>query len=110
VDAYAFLENWFERFPKYKYREFYIAGESYAGKMIQYDLLSLHNELVISSICISNCAVQESQVYYLNIHFFLITGHYVPQLAQLIYRRNIGIKNPMINLKGFMVIINSSYI
>ncbi|KAJ4751100.1 Carboxypeptidase [Rhynchospora pubera] len=60
MDAYAFLENWFERFPKYKYREFYIAGESYAG-------------------------------------------HYVPQLAQFIYRRNKGIQTPIINLKGFMV-------
>lgn len=30
-DAYAFLVNWFERFPQYKHREFYIAGESYAG-------------------------------------------------------------------------------
>ncbi|XP_078180265.1 serine carboxypeptidase-like 27 [Carex rostrata] len=60
TDAYAFLENWFERFPKYKYREFYIAGESYAG-------------------------------------------HYIPQLAQFIYRRNKGVQNPSINLKGFMV-------
>ncbi|KAL6011073.1 hypothetical protein ACLOJK_001517 [Asimina triloba] len=31
-DAYAFLVSWFERFPQYKHREFYIAGESYAGK------------------------------------------------------------------------------
>ena len=30
-DAYTFLVNWFERFPQYKHREFYIAGESYAG-------------------------------------------------------------------------------
>lgn len=33
MDAYAFLVNWFERFPQYKYREFYIAGESYAGSI-----------------------------------------------------------------------------
>ncbi|OAY84814.1 Serine carboxypeptidase-like 26, partial [Ananas comosus] len=59
MDAYAFLVNWFERFPQYKYREFYIAGESYAG-------------------------------------------HYVPQLAQLIYRKNNETQNPVINLKGFM--------
>ncbi|CAH9080426.1 unnamed protein product [Cuscuta epithymum] len=30
-------------------------------------------------------------------------GHYVPQLSQIIYRRNKGIKNPIINFKGFLV-------
>ncbi|XP_050155636.1 serine carboxypeptidase-like 27 [Malus sylvestris] len=59
-DAYAFLVNWFERFPQYKHRDFYIAGESYAG-------------------------------------------HYVPQLSQIIYERNKGKQNPIINFKGFMV-------
>ncbi|XP_057843140.2 serine carboxypeptidase-like 26 [Cryptomeria japonica] len=34
VDSYTFLLNWFERFPQYKNREFYIAGESYAGYYI----------------------------------------------------------------------------
>ncbi|KAI3458991.1 hypothetical protein Pfo_015654 [Paulownia fortunei] len=59
-DAYAFLVNWFERFPQYKHRDFYIAGESYAG-------------------------------------------HYVPQLSQIVYERNKGIQNPVINFKGFLV-------
>lgn len=59
-DTYKFLVRWFDRFPQYKHREFYIAGESYAG-------------------------------------------HYVPQLSQLIYRRNKGIAEPVINFKGFMV-------
>ncbi|GMG99380.1 hypothetical protein Nepgr_001220 [Nepenthes gracilis] len=59
-DSYAFLVNWFERFPQYNHRDLYIAGESYAG-------------------------------------------HYVPQLSQLIYRKNKGISNPVINFKGFLV-------
>ncbi|KAK9293017.1 hypothetical protein L1049_021001 [Liquidambar formosana] len=33
-DAYEFLVKWFERFPQYKYRDFFIAGESYAGHYI----------------------------------------------------------------------------
>ncbi|GLT88888.1 hypothetical protein SLE2022_068970 [Rubroshorea leprosula] len=59
-DAYVFLVNWFERFPQYKQRDFYIAGESYAG-------------------------------------------HYVPQLSQIVYERNKGVQNPVINFKGFLV-------
>ncbi|CAK9172923.1 unnamed protein product [Ilex paraguariensis] len=30
-DTYTFLVNWFKRYPQYKARDFYIAGESYAG-------------------------------------------------------------------------------
>ncbi|CAK9876890.1 unnamed protein product [Sphagnum jensenii] len=33
-ENYSFLLNWLERFPAYKSREFYIAGESYAGHYI----------------------------------------------------------------------------
>ncbi|VAH05896.1 unnamed protein product [Triticum turgidum subsp. durum] len=29
--SYAFLVRWFQRFPQQKMKEFYIAGESYAG-------------------------------------------------------------------------------
>ncbi|XP_027918446.1 serine carboxypeptidase-like 31 [Vigna unguiculata] len=33
-DAYSFLHNWFQKFPSYRTRAFYIAGESYAGKYV----------------------------------------------------------------------------
>ncbi|KAI3834028.1 hypothetical protein MKW92_053564 [Papaver armeniacum] len=33
-DAYIFLVKWLERFPQYKHRAFYIAGESYAGHYV----------------------------------------------------------------------------
>ncbi|CAI8606369.1 unnamed protein product [Vicia faba] len=32
--SYIFLRNWFKRFPQYKTRDFFIAGESYAGHYI----------------------------------------------------------------------------
>ncbi|GMN50865.1 hypothetical protein TIFTF001_020025 [Ficus carica] len=33
-DAYTFLQKWFLKFPSYRKRAFYIAGESYAGKYV----------------------------------------------------------------------------
>ncbi|KAG2562610.1 hypothetical protein PVAP13_8KG271300 [Panicum virgatum] len=33
-DSYTFLVKWFERFLQYKYRDFYIVGESYAGHFV----------------------------------------------------------------------------
>lgn len=32
--SYAFLVRWFQRFPQHKAKEFYIAGESYAGHYV----------------------------------------------------------------------------
>uniref|UniRef100_A0A0D9ZWH6 Carboxypeptidase n=1 Tax=Oryza glumipatula TaxID=40148 RepID=A0A0D9ZWH6_9ORYZ len=78
-DSYKFLVKWFEKFPQYKYRDFYIAGESYAG---------------ISLLCFFYSAINNN----LN-----AAGHYVPQLSQLVYRNNKGVKKPLINFKGFMV-------
>ncbi|KAE9598395.1 putative carboxypeptidase D [Lupinus albus] len=44
TDNYKFLVNWLERFPGYKKRNFYIAGESYAGHYIpQLAHTILHN-------------------------------------------------------------------
>ncbi|XP_078443403.1 alpha/beta-Hydrolases superfamily protein [Wolffia australiana] len=34
VDALTFLVRWMQRFPQYKHRDFYIAGESYAGHYV----------------------------------------------------------------------------
>ncbi|XP_077243233.1 serine carboxypeptidase-like 32 [Tasmannia lanceolata] len=33
-DSYTFLHKWFNKFPSYRNQNFYIAGESYAGKYV----------------------------------------------------------------------------
>ncbi|CAN8260069.1 unnamed protein product [Cochlearia groenlandica] len=87
-DSYRFLVNWFERFPQYKHRDFYIVGESYAG-------FNLYLQALITHIN-GKCSSLESPS-------LSWTGHFVPQLSKLVYERNKGFKNPAMNLKGFMV-------
>ncbi|KAK4796547.1 hypothetical protein SAY86_028873 [Trapa natans] len=56
ADNYAFLVNWFKRFPEYKRRDFYIAGESYAGHYVPqlaHHILAL-NKMIIRSPDMSN--------------------------------------------------------
>uniref|UniRef100_A0A6N2MU62 Carboxypeptidase n=1 Tax=Salix viminalis TaxID=40686 RepID=A0A6N2MU62_SALVM len=42
-DALVFLIRWMSRFPQYKYREFYIAGESYAGHYVPQLAKKIHD-------------------------------------------------------------------
>ncbi|GLT96631.1 hypothetical protein SLE2022_142390 [Rubroshorea leprosula] len=47
-DSYAFLVNWFQRFPQYKSHDFYISGESYAGHYLPElaEVISDNNKIV----------------------------------------------------------------
>lgn len=89
-DAYAFLHNWFVKFPSYRRRNFYIAGESYAG------ISSINQKSVLVKICMY-------PLIFFRLYDF--TGKYVPELAGLIYDKN---KDPSlaIDLRGILVIIN----
>ncbi|XP_028211889.1 serine carboxypeptidase 24-like isoform X2 [Glycine soja] len=42
-DALIFVIRWMSRFPQYKYREFYIAGESYAGHYVPQLAKKIHD-------------------------------------------------------------------
>ncbi|KAL9244156.1 hypothetical protein vseg_017961 [Gypsophila vaccaria] len=46
-DAYIFLLNWLERYPEYKCRDFYIAGESYAGHFVP----QLAHTILSNNVC-----------------------------------------------------------
>ncbi|GLJ34410.1 hypothetical protein SUGI_0691880 [Cryptomeria japonica] len=48
-DSYMFLQNWFRIYPQYRTHEFYIAGESYAGKYVPELAELIYDENKISS-------------------------------------------------------------
>ncbi|KAG8067613.1 hypothetical protein GUJ93_ZPchr0005g14835 [Zizania palustris] len=53
-DSYKFLVKWFERFSHYKHRDFYIAGESYAGHYVpQLSQLVYHKNKGVEKPCIN---------------------------------------------------------
>lgn len=59
-DSYIFLLNWLERFPQYKTRDFYIAGESYAGHYVPqlaYDILLRNKNTTQTVINLKGIAV-----------------------------------------------------
>ncbi|KAK6159367.1 hypothetical protein DH2020_006681 [Rehmannia glutinosa] len=54
ADSYTFLVNWFERFPEYKTRDFYITGESYAGHYVpQLAQLIMNNNKITNQTVIN---------------------------------------------------------
>nr|DAD42467.1 TPA_asm: hypothetical protein HUJ06_000697 [Nelumbo nucifera] len=66
-DNYVFLVNWLERFPEYKTRDFYIAGESYAGHyvpqfahtILQHNKISQKNIINLKGIMIGNAVIND---------------------------------------------------
>lgn len=55
------------------------------------------------------CSVLFLYYFTLSFHYVIdmddltLSGHYVPQLSQIVHQRNKGIQNPVINFKGFLV-------
>ena len=61
-DTFTFLLNWLERFPQYKNRMFFIAGESYAGHYVpQLASLILHRNKLANRTLINLSAIAVSE-------------------------------------------------
>ncbi|XP_021736394.1 serine carboxypeptidase-like 40 [Chenopodium quinoa] len=66
-DNYVFLLNWFERFPEYKGRDFYISGESYAGHyvpqlahaILQHNTKPKSSKINLKGIIIGNAVIND---------------------------------------------------
>jgi len=71
-DALQFLISWMSRFPQYRHRDFYIAGESYAGhyvpqlarKIVEYNKASPYPYINLKGILVGNAVTDN---YYDNI-------------------------------------------
>lgn len=71
-DALVFLIKWMSRFPQYKYRDFYISGESYAGhyvpqlaqRIYDYNKKSSHPMINLKGFIVGNAVIDS---YYDNI-------------------------------------------
>ncbi|KAG6483829.1 hypothetical protein ZIOFF_060529 [Zingiber officinale] len=63
TDALVFLVNWFERFPEYKGRDFFITGESYAGHYVPqlaHAILNHKDRLInLKGIAIGNAVINK---------------------------------------------------
>ncbi|KAG6487649.1 hypothetical protein ZIOFF_056240 [Zingiber officinale] len=63
TDALIFLVNWFERFPEYKGRDFFITGESYAGHYVPqlaHTILHHKDRLInLKGIAIGNAVINK---------------------------------------------------
>lgn len=69
-DAYTFIINWLERFPQYKSRDFYIAGESYAGHYVpQLAYTILLNNKNKNQTFINLKGIAVSRLTYANLQF-----------------------------------------
>ncbi|CAN0863692.1 Serine carboxypeptidase-like 40 [Linum grandiflorum] len=66
-DNFVFLYNWLQKFPEYKGRDFYIAGESYAGhyvpqlaqNIVLNRLKTLDNSINLKGIMIGNAIIHD---------------------------------------------------
>ncbi|KAG7628744.1 Peptidase S10 serine carboxypeptidase [Arabidopsis thaliana x Arabidopsis arenosa] len=97
ADNYVFLVKWLERFPEYKGRDFYIAGESYAGHYVPQlaQTILVHNKnqtfINLRGILIGNPSLGKDDM---GGYEFLASRGFVPEETFLRYKKSCGHDNP----------------
>ncbi|KAA3453754.1 serine carboxypeptidase-like 42 [Gossypium australe] len=87
--------KWYEKFPELKSRDLFLTGESYAetlSKMPVYNYMFLHGKSdAIAKFYFYSCMTR------------CHTGHYIPQLAEVLLDHNARSKGFKFNIKGVAV-------
>ncbi|CAL9246711.1 unnamed protein product [Arabidopsis halleri] len=93
ADNYIFLVKWLERFPEYKGREFYIAGESYAGHYVPQlaQTILVHNKnqtfINLRGILIGNPSLDDTAAL-MGANEFLVSHALLSQETFLSFEKN----------------------
>ncbi|CAG8707057.1 3047_t:CDS:2, partial [Scutellospora calospora] len=91
TDVYAFLQIFFQEFPKFAHLDFHIAGESYAGHYIPAIAAEINNNNKGTSSWI--LANQPKDLKNINLESILIGNGLVDPLVQYKYYADMGCKS-----------------
>ncbi|RWW22653.1 hypothetical protein GW17_00013136 [Ensete ventricosum] len=92
-DAYVFLLNWMERFPEYKGRDLYLAGESYAGHYVPQLAITIlrHKNRSASAAAINLKGIAVSELDS-RIRFLFLSFNYDPAVSRGLLDGRLGMR------------------
>ncbi|XP_072990550.1 serine carboxypeptidase II-2-like [Typha latifolia] len=91
-DSLVFLQKWFDQFPQYKGREFYLTGESYAGHyvpqlaqaIVRYNMRTGENSINLIGYMVGNALTDDFHDHYGIFEFMWASGLISDQTYKLL--------------------------